>query len=407
MEVVEQARVSTRSGSVTKPQATRESACLEIRNAAFLGRVLEPPKYGYANADGTLYKPSRKEIFSLFAERLNVFADKRNWLAFTAWFAAFTLAGFFIRFVTSHYFSWPLFFLGLVYAMVCLGTHGTIFLHRYSTHHAYNFKNEFWKGVCRNLSIKIIPEEIYVISHHVHHSISDKPGDPYNPEAGWLYCFLADANHQPVARDLTETEYTRMAALMKHTGVKVNTYEQYKRWGSLCHPLRTVTHYILNWAAWYGIFFLIGGHALALAIFAMSAIWAFGVRTFNFDGHGGGRDKRTDGVDFHRKDLAINQIWPGYVAGEWHNNHHLYPNGARSGFLPHQLDLAWIFIRSWNRLGLVSNYRDYKEDFLEKHYRPYHQQLEKSLQLQRLEVAAALPVLNAGKATPLATQPPN
>jgi fatty-acid desaturase len=67
---------------------------------------------------------------------------------------------------------------------------------------------------------------------------------------------------------------------------------------------------------WYG---------LACAVFGSAGIWAVGVRTFNYEGHGKGEDKRRDGVDYNREDMSINQVWPGYVAGEWHNNHHLLP----------------------------------------------------------------------------------
>ncbi len=73
----------------------------------------------------------------------------------------------------------------------------------------------------------------------------------------------------------------------------------------------------------------------------------------------------------HQSCLSVNQLWPGYVGGEWHNNHHLYPHGARSGFLPYQLDLAWEFIRGMSRLGVVSSYRDPRADFLRDHYEPY------------------------------------
>jgi fatty-acid desaturase len=336
----------------------------------YLSRVLDPPAYGFSLPDGGFYQPTHREIFREFFSRLNIFKTKKNWLPFASWSAALGLSAFFLVFM-FHSFSWTLFFVGLTYAMVALGTHGTIYLHRYSTHRAYQFKNNFWRLICRNLSIKVIPEEIYVISHHVHHSISDKPGDPYYARAGFLYCFLADVNHQPIAKNLNEAEYGRLVGLMKHTGVNLNSYTQYQKWGSLAHPAYTAFHYLANWALWFGIFTLIGGPRLAIAIFGMSAVWAFGVRTFNFDGHGQGKDKRREGVDFHWKDMSINQLWPGYVAGEWHNNHHMYPNGARSGFLPHQLDLAWIFIKSWHSIGAITTYRDFTAEFLEKVYTPY------------------------------------
>lgn len=336
---------------------------------SILKRALETPGYGFEK-DGKLYVPSRREIFAEFFSRLNIFATRKNWLPFISWLATCSLSVPFFVFLFSH-FSFKLLFIGLAYSMVALGTHGTIYLHRYSTHRAYRFRNSFTRFLVRNLVIKIIPEEIYVISHHVHHQFPERPGDPYNVHGGWLYCFLADANHQPINRDLSPKDYQNLAKLMDHTGVSVNSYERYQKWGSLAHPANTVFHYVLNWAFWYGVFFLLGGHALATAIFGMAVIWAFGVRTYNFDGHGRGKDKRREGIDFNDRDFSINQAWPGYVAGEWHNNHHLYPNGARSGFLPYQLDLAWLFIKFYYLVGGIVSYRDYKDEFLEKYYNPY------------------------------------
>jgi sn-1 stearoyl-lipid 9-desaturase len=263
------------------------------------------------------------------------------------------LAVFLFRF-----FSWPLFALGFVYSMVGLGSHGTLYLHRYATHRAYRFRNPFWRFVCQNLVIKIVPEEVYVISHHVHHGLTERPGDPYNVHGGWLYCFLADVNHQLISRTLDERGYRRLTRMLDHTAVRPNSHAQYKKWGSVCHPGFTALSYGLNWAFWYAVFFALGGHPLATALFGMSAVWAVGVRTFNFEGHGAGKDKRRDGVDFHRGDLSINQLWPGFVAGEWHNNHHLHPSGARAGFLWYQLDLPWLFLSLCRRLGVVNACHD-------------------------------------------------
>ena len=143
------------------------------------------------------------------------------------------------------------------------------------------------------------------------------------------------------------------------------------RWGSVAHPLYTTLHYVLNWGFWYGAFYLLGGHALACALFGSAHIWAIGIRTFNYAGHGGGKDKRREGIDFYRKDLSINRAWPGIVAGEWHNNHHLFPNSGRCGFLPHQVDFAWYYIRGLAAVGAVDSYRDNRREFYDKYYRPY------------------------------------
>jgi len=365
-----------------RPEAENERSCnnnLTLRvilvllyKMAFLDDVLEPPSYGWKDEAGELVKPSPRTILREFLSRLNIFRDRRNWLSFFSWFQVLCLLPFFFLFIFK-FFSFGLFAAGFVYSMILMGTHGTIWYHRYCTHGAYTFRNKFWRFITQNLVIKVVPEETYVVSHHVHHAKSDEPGDPYNANAGFLYCFLADTNHQPISRSLDERDYERVKGLLKHTGVKPNTYAQYLKWGSVAHPLRSVIHWLLNWSFWYGVFYLAGGHALACTLFGAAFFWAVGVRTFNYEGHGKGKDKRKDGVDYNRKDMSINQIWPGFVAGEWHNNHHLFPRSARSGFLSYQIDFAWMYIKFLSMIGGVSKYRDSKKQFQEQYRKPYLQ----------------------------------
>jgi len=333
----------------------------------FIDVVLDPPSYGWADANGNLTKPGPAKLFREFFSRLNIFRTKKNWLPFMSWSKVAVSVPFLFFFIFVH-FSWAMLAVAFVYSMIIMGTHGTIWHHRYCTHNAYTFKNKFWRFVTQNLTISMIPEEIYVVSHHVHHAKSDQPGDPYNASGGFLYCFLADVNHQPIAKDLTEEHYQRAAGLMCNTGVKINSYIQYQKWGSLAHPARTVLAWILNWGFWYAVLYFIGGHALGCTVFGAAGVWAVGVRTFNYEGHGKGEDKRRDNYDFSRDDMSINQLWPGLVAGEWHNNHHLYPVSARTGFLPHQVDIAWGYIKLMHILGPVTSYRDSKAEFLEKHF---------------------------------------
>jgi len=332
----------------------------------FLDVVLDPPAYGWKDEKGELAKPSAKQILKEFFTRLNIFRTRKNWLPVFSWFKVILtipMLGMFL----FHYFSWPLLIAAFLYSMIVMGTHGTIWHHRYCTHNAYRFKNKFWRFFTQNLTISMIPEEIYVVSHHVHHAKSDMPGDPYNASAGFLYCFLADVNHQPIAKNLTEKDYYRATRLMKHTGVKPNTYQQYQKWGSIANPVRTVLATTLNWGFWYLAFYLIGGHGLACTLFGAAGVWAVGVRTFNYEGHGKGKDMRKDNVDYNRNDMSINQLWPGIVAGEWHNNHHLFPKSARTGFLPHQIDIAWYYIHIMYKLGPITTYKDSKVDFYNEH----------------------------------------
>jgi stearoyl-CoA desaturase (delta-9 desaturase) len=231
----------------------------------FLDRVLDPPSYGFSR-DGKLYVPTHRELWREFFSRLNIFKSRKNWLSLFSWFSTLFFAPFLFVFL-FHFFTWKLLIIGFIYSMVILGTHGTIYLHRYGTHHAFTFKNKAWLFIVRQLVIKIIPEEVYVVSHHVHHYLSEKPGDPYNVYGGWLYCFLADVNHQSIAQDFTPQEYAKATALVQHMGVKTNSYAQYRKWGSICHPLWTIPHFFLNWAFWLGAFYLLGGWPLVFAIF--------------------------------------------------------------------------------------------------------------------------------------------
>jgi sn-1 stearoyl-lipid 9-desaturase len=337
--------------------------------SAFLQRVLDPPAYGWAR-DGKFYKPTLSELMAHWRSRMNIFATRKNWLPVTGWVWTLALTPF-LYFFATRYFTWGRLAGGLAYAMVWLGTANIVWLHRYCTHQAFTFSHPFYRFIIRNLTIRLVPEEVYVISHHVHHAYTEEAGDPYNAHGGRLYCFLAGELHQPIARDLDPKEYERVVAMLKHTGVTPNTFAQYQEWGSVCHPARLYAHFVLNWAFWYGAFFLMGGHGLACAIFGVSALWAIGIRDFNYDAHGCGKDKRTDGNDFNRKDLSINQFFAGTVSGEWHNNHHAFPGGVRSGFLWWQLDTAYGLIQLVKLLGGIHSVRDYKAKFLEKYVAPY------------------------------------
>lgn len=333
---------------------------------AFIDNILQRPSYGWADEKGELIVPTRKQIFREAFSRLNIFRSKKNWITFVTWLMILCMVPFFILFVTQ-YFSWIVLIAAVVYALIIMGTHGTIWFHRYGTHKAYEFSHPVWRFLTQNLVIKTFPEEIYVISHHVHHTKSDQPGDPYNSRGGLWYCMLSYLNHQSIAKDLSEKDYHKASKLMAHTGVRLNSFRQYRKWGSIARPFYTISLWLLNWAFWYTMFYLIGGHALACGLFSAAMLWFILVPAFNYTGHGGGKEKHVDGLDFDRSNLAINQTRPGLFTGEWHNNHHLYPGSARAGFLPYQVDLAWIYIYCMSKIRVVSSYHDSKKEFLRKY----------------------------------------
>jgi sn-1 stearoyl-lipid 9-desaturase len=331
--------------------------------------VLREPGYGWAR-DGATYVPTTSELMREWRTRMNLFRSRKSWLAVTGW-AQSVLLLMIGSASWAYFFSWQLLAFSVVSSIAVLGIHGTVYLHRYSTHRAFVFRNAFWLFICRNLTLKIIPEETYVISHHVHHVYSDGPGDPYNARCGWLYCFLAGELHQQIRHDLSPRDYESVCRLLRHTGMTCNTYEQYQRWGTATNPGRLWLHYLLNWAFWYAVFFLVGGHPLATGLFFGAGMWSMGMRAHNYDLHAGGKDRRRDGIDFDRRNLSVNASWPGFIAGEWHNNHHLYPNSVRSGFLPWQLDTSFAFISFYRAIGGITSWRDSRPSFYAQHYEPW------------------------------------
>lgn len=333
---------------------------------SFIDNLLQEPSYGWKDEKGQLLVPSAKQIIKEALHNVNIFRSRKNWITLISWVMVACMIPFFYFFITK-YFSLGMFLLFLLYAMVIMSTHGTIWFHRYCTHKSYIFRHPVWRFITQNLVIKTFPEEVYVLSHHVHHARSDKPGDPYNAAGGFLYCMFSDVNHQRISPVLNEAEYKRAACFLNNTGVYRNTYAQYLKWGSVASPLYSIVLWLFNWSFWYGIFYLIGGDALACTFFSAAMFWFILVRAFNYTGHGKGKVKHTAGVDFDRRNLSINQMRPGLLSGEWHNNHHLYPGSARAGFLPLQLDLAWVYIYSLYKLGLVVWYRDNKKDFFKNY----------------------------------------
>ncbi|MBD2701568.1 fatty acid desaturase [Spirosoma sp. BT702] len=333
---------------------------------AFIDKVLQQPSYGWSNQQGELIVPTTKELYKEAFSRINVFKSKKNWVSALSWLMAVCLLPFALL-AFFKYFTIQLFTIGFLYGILIMSTHATIWFHRYSTHKAYTFSHPIWRFITQNLVLRTFPEEIYVVSHHVHHSKSDQPGDPYNARGGLMYCMLSDVNHQSIAKDLNEEEFAKASGFLKHTGIRINNYAKYLNWGSVACPYYTVGLWVLNWSFWYAMFFLIGGHGLACSMFTGAMFWFVLVRAFNYTGHGKGEVKHVEGVDFDRRNLSINQSRPGFFSGEWHNNHHLYPSSARAGFLPLQIDFAWMYIYSLYKLGAVSSYRDNKADFLKKY----------------------------------------
>ena len=136
---------------------------------AFIDHVLQEPSYGGSDKDGNLIVPTSKQVLKEAFSRINIFKTKKNWITLLGWFIILCMSPFLYLFITQYFTCWLLVIM-IVYAMIIMGTNGTIWFHRYGTHRSYQFSHPFWRILTQNLVIKTIPEEVYIISHHVHHA---------------------------------------------------------------------------------------------------------------------------------------------------------------------------------------------------------------------------------------------
>src|SRR5689334_25314989 len=120
---------------------------------SFIDNVLQMPSYGWKDENGDLIVPSTKQLWTEAFSRINVFKCRKNWMSMTSWLMAVLMLPFFFAFV-FFYFSWPLVIAIIVYSMIVMGTHGTIWFHRFCTHNSYKFSHPLWRIITQNLVLK-------------------------------------------------------------------------------------------------------------------------------------------------------------------------------------------------------------------------------------------------------------
>lgn len=228
--------------------------------------------------------------------------------------------------------------------------------HRLFTHHGFvpNRGLKIALALAGSLSLQGSPTW-WVATHRLHHARSDQPGDPHSPHAstdprdtrtvgrvrgllhahaGWLFCTLG-ADPDRWAPDMREDR----------DQVLIDRWYPAIALGSLAAP------FFVGWA--------IGG-TVSRGLWAL--VWVSGVRVF-FTYHVTWSVNslcHTFGTrPFDSGDRSTNFAPLALVSlGEsWHNNHHAYPNLARHGFGPRQIDITAGTIRAFERLGWATKVR--------------------------------------------------
>src|SRR6185437_8371691 len=105
---------------------------------SFIDNLLFTPSYGWKDRVGGLIVSTSKQLWSEALSRINIFRSRRNWISFVSFLMLIGMLPFFFLFFFK-YFSWYLLAAIVIYSMAIMGTHGTIWFHRYCTHKSYGF----------------------------------------------------------------------------------------------------------------------------------------------------------------------------------------------------------------------------------------------------------------------------
>jgi stearoyl-CoA desaturase (delta-9 desaturase) len=323
---------------------------------------IRPRLYSIRDENGERRTPTVIEIARQYIRSLDFIADRRCLpRALDEAFHLATFAGFVIHLV---YWAkwWSMLAMGGF--MVALGTIGnTLWYHRYCAHQAFRFSHPAFVRCFLWFNPMGIHEEAYVLMHHIHHDVADQDEDPYGPHLGPLGSYFESATFD-IDADVTPREYARIKNRLAHVAIPFASLESFRKWRSV----EWLPHYVVRMgfaaAFWTLVWHWLGGWALVGAwfgaLFATTAV----IRDFNYRGHAAhGTGRHVPGWDMNGSTGALNQRFYGYIASEWHNNHHSFRVSANTAFLPGQVDLAFLMIRAMHLLGIVTRYNDHKAQF--------------------------------------------
>ena len=323
------------------------------------------PTYGWADADGRPHLPTPREAFREWLDAINVFANPYRAPALLFALFHFTTA---LLFVASLFaLTWPARIWGLATAVAMSLVYQTTWYHKYCSHGAFRFSSTWPARVYLWTNPLVMKEDVYAIAHRLHHQLSDGAGDPHGPHLGWLGSYLCWESFFRTNTAITDRQYEMLTRSLRHLAMPMNSLAEYRRTGSI-EPLWHYTSRVLvSQALFIGFNYAVGGWSFVLAAYSGVFGYTFFWREFPWRGHGGSTDRpKIPGWEFDQRSKSTNRRAPGYLGGEWHDNHHRLPTSANCAVLPWQVDPAFVFIRALYALGIVSFYNDTATPFRAK-----------------------------------------
>ncbi|MDV6328542.1 hypothetical protein Q5L94_10740 [Idiomarina sp. Sol25] len=325
------------------------------------------PVYAKENADGSIRKPRVNEVLRQYIHLINPRKDRSHWLNLHVEVYFYISLFFFVSFLTQYLnIINILIFSVLFYVMSNLIN--TFWYHRFCSHNAFTFSSQWMPTLIMWFNPIAYREEVYAYNHLLHHRFSDTSNDPYGPHLGWLGNFFASPFYK-VDRTVSKEEFEHMKKVICHIGFKFASYESFQRWGSVESVSSFIIRSTFANTFWAFLMWLLGGLELLTIWYAVIFAYHSVARDFNYRGHGGGTEKaqHKDSVDFYHSSKALNQLFYGLSAGEWHNNHHAFQRSANAGFLPYQLDVPFLFVKLLKRIGVISKYNNAQAAFERKY----------------------------------------
>ena len=319
--------------------------------------VLVEPRFRHPGTDDSVQPPTVAEIVSELLHVLNLKVFPTYKLLAANFFCYLLTSLLFIVF-SLNYLSLS----NILFAAICVVFVGTLYnsvwFHRYCCHSAFEFKKAYFSYLFlwTNPLSFIFREEVYAIPHRIHHEQTEKAADPYGPHLGWLGSFLSTELTQRLNTDITEKDYEWMKSSIHHIGLRVNDFQRFTKTGSIENVVQYSLRVIFAQLFWVALIYSVGGFTFVLSWYASIFITASLIRDFNWRGHGGSFHRvKKPGWEFGKRSYALNQRFYGYIASEWHDNHHKYPTSANNGFLPGQIDIAFSVIQFLQKLGFVQS----------------------------------------------------
>jgi sn-1 stearoyl-lipid 9-desaturase len=326
--------------------------------AVFVG-----PVYGCSKSDGIPYCPSLHEVLSEWIDAVNFVQNPTRKLAALSFAFHFATLWIFCLYC-CFYANWKTFAFLVVSVYFLATIYNTMWYHRYCSHSSFEFESPAWSRLLLWTNPFFYREESYAIAHRIHHQCTDKVGDPYGPHLGWLGSYLAIESIQKVNPALTESEFDMLKKGLSHVGLHTNTYEGFQQTTSVEKLPAFLVRSLFEQLFWGAVIFAAGGPAYLMTWYGAIFVTFFLILSFNWHGHGGRVPRNKEaGWEFDNRSLALNQRFYGYLASEWHDNHHRYPMSANNGFLPGQWDFAFKIIQLLHKMGVVSRYSDATERF--------------------------------------------